>query len=64
MTAFSRRLLMSALVASTSLAAFGLGATALAQSTVAHPAQWPVAASPAAITDAKTEAFITQLMAG
>jgi len=60
----SRRLLISALVASTSLA----GATALAQSgsapsTIAHPAQWPAAATPAAITDAKTEAFITQLMA-
>jgi beta-glucosidase len=62
MTVSCRRLLISALVASTSLA----GATALAQSnpsTIAHPAQWPVAASPAAITDAKTEAFITQLMA-
>src|SRR6478752_7115935 len=64
MTVSPRRLLISALVASTSLA----GASALAQasdapSAVAHPAQWPAAASPAAITDAKTEAFITQLMA-
>ncbi|MFZ0268720.1 glycoside hydrolase family 3 protein [Caulobacter sp.] len=64
MTVRPRRLLISALVASTGLA----GAPALAQSSpgltsIAHPAQWPAAASPAAITDAKTEAFITQLMA-
>ena len=64
MTVSPRRLLISALVASTGLA----GTAAFAQSnpaasTVAHPAQWPAAASPAAITDAKTEAFITQLMA-
>jgi beta-glucosidase len=31
---------------------------------VAHPDLWPVAASPAAITDPATEARITQLMAG
>jgi len=64
MTVSRRRLLISALIASTSL----MGAAASAQSgaapsTIAHPAQWPAAASPAAITDAKTEAFITQLMA-
>uniref|UniRef100_B0T354 Glycoside hydrolase family 3 domain protein n=1 Tax=Caulobacter sp. (strain K31) TaxID=366602 RepID=B0T354_CAUSK len=67
MTVSARRLLISALVASTSLA----GATALAQPSpaqsgqgaVAHPALWPKAASPAAITDAKTEAFISGLMA-
>ncbi|MBO9558320.1 MAG: exo 1,3/1,4-beta-D-glucan glucohydrolase [Caulobacter sp.] len=67
MTVSPRRLLISALVASTGLA----GATALAQSTsaqssssaIAHPDRWPAAASPAAITDAKTEAFITRLMA-
>jgi beta-glucosidase len=64
MTVRSRRLLVSALVASTALA----GASAFAQATpatssIAHPAQWPAAASPAAITDAKTEAFISELMA-
>lgn len=32
-------------------------------SAVAHPQLWPRAASPAAITDAKTEAFITGLLA-
>jgi beta-glucosidase len=44
----------------------GLSAPVLAQgpSAVAHPELWPKAASPAAITDATTEAFITQLMAG
>jgi beta-glucosidase len=64
MTVRSRRLLISALVASASVASTGLvGASAAAQSVIAHPAQWPAAASPAAITDAKTEAFITQLMA-
>ena len=30
--------------------------------TTAHPELWPAAKSPASITDAKTEAFITQLM--
>jgi beta-glucosidase len=41
-----------------------LGGAVMAQtpSAVAHPALWPVAASPSAITDAKTEAFITELM--
>jgi beta-glucosidase len=68
MTVSPRRLLISALVASTGLASFSLGGAAFAQSspapsTIAHPDQWPAAASPAAITDAKTEAFITQLMA-
>ncbi|MET3664583.1 exo 1,3/1,4-beta-D-glucan glucohydrolase [Caulobacter sp. 1776] len=43
----------------------GLAGTSLAQASsaaVAHPDVWPKAASPAAITDAKTEAFITRLM--
>lgn len=42
----------------------GLTAPVLAQgpSAVAHPELWPKAASPAAITDARTEAFITELM--
>ncbi len=68
MTVSRRRLLISALVASTTLASAALAQSGTAQSdqapsTVAHPSQWPAAASPAAITDAKTEAFITQLMA-
>ena len=68
MIACSRRLLISTLVASTCLAVGPLRAQmAVAQaasspSTVAHPAQWPAAASPTAITDAKTEAFISELM--
>jgi beta-glucosidase len=42
-----------------------IGTPVAAQTTdsVAHPANWPKAASPAAITDAKTEAFISGLMA-
>ncbi|CAN5424864.1 exo 1,3/1,4-beta-D-glucan glucohydrolase [soil metagenome] len=56
----SRRLLISTLIASTGLAAGPLSAQTA--STTAHPVQWPVAASPAAITDAKTEAFISELM--
>lgn len=44
----------------------GLGGTAVGQAAegaaVAHPQLWPKAASPAAITDTKTEAFITRLM--
>lgn len=43
----------------------GLAGVALAQgksSALAHPDLWPKAASPAAITDARTEAFITALM--
>ncbi|MBW8859029.1 MAG: hypothetical protein JF570_04675, partial [Caulobacter sp.] len=64
MTVRSRRLAISALLASTIAASASLaGIPAFAQSSVAHPAQWPAAASPAAITDAKTEAFISQLMA-
>ena len=68
MIACSRRLLISTLVASTCLAVGPLRAQmAVAQaasspSTVAHPAQWPAAASPTAITDAKTENFISELM--
>ena len=63
-----RRLLISTLIASTCLAVGPLSAqTALAQATpppspLAHPAEWPVSASPTAITDAKTEAFISKLM--
>jgi beta-glucosidase len=56
----SRRLLISTLIASTCLVAGPLSAQTA--STTAHPAQWPVAASPAAITDAKTEDFISELM--
>ncbi|WP_165190861.1 glycoside hydrolase family 3 protein [Caulobacter soli] len=59
MTVCSRRLLILALIASTAVASPGL---VLAQSATAHPAQWPAAASLAAITDAKTEAFISELM--
>ena len=65
MTACSRRLLISTLVASTCLAVGPPRAQAQATpplSTVAHPAQWPLAASPAAITDAKTEDLISGLM--
>ena len=49
--------------------ACGLGSMGFAQTggqiapnATANPAVWPKAASPATITDAKTEAFITQLM--
>jgi beta-glucosidase len=49
--------------------ACGLGSMAFTQvraqtppNATAHPEAWPKAASPAAITDAKTEAFITGLM--
>ncbi len=45
-----------------SAAAFAQTGGATAPSAVAHPALWPKAHSPATITDAKTEAFITQLM--
>src|SRR6478736_4249600 len=68
MTVRSRRLLISALVASAGVASIDLAVapafaqSSTAQATVAHPAQWPAAASPAAITDAKTEAFISELM--
>ena len=61
MTRPNRRILLLALAASTVLA----GGSSLAQapvSSVAHPDVWPKAASPAAITDAKTEAFISELM--
>ena len=44
----------------------GLSGAVLAQASsgpaTTHPALWPKAASPATITDAKTEAFITKLM--
>ncbi|WP_296170092.1 hypothetical protein, partial [uncultured Brevundimonas sp.] len=33
------------------------------QAAVANPSAWPAAASPTAITDARTEAAITDLMA-
>ncbi|WP_297513446.1 exo 1,3/1,4-beta-D-glucan glucohydrolase [uncultured Caulobacter sp.] len=44
--------------------ACGLTSQGLAEApaATAHPALWPKAASPPAITDAKTEAFITDLM--
>ena len=42
----------------------GLGASSPRPSAIAHPALWPKAASPAAITDARTEATIGKLMAG
>jgi beta-glucosidase len=60
---FARRRLTHASVLALLMAGSLSGAT-LAQtpSAVAHPELWPKAASPAAITDAKTEAFITQLM--
>ncbi|HWU15822.1 MAG TPA: glycoside hydrolase family 3 N-terminal domain-containing protein, partial [Caulobacter sp.] len=66
MTVRSRRQAISALLASTVVASAALaGKPALAQSgpATAHPDQWPAAASPAAITDAKTETFISELMA-
>ncbi|MFW2344340.1 MAG: hypothetical protein ACN4EU_03490, partial [Brevundimonas mediterranea] len=49
--------------------AVGGGAPAFAQTAAvpeasrAHPALWPHAATPAAISDARTEAFVTELMA-
>jgi beta-glucosidase len=57
---FARRRLTHASVLALLMAGSLSGAT-LAQtpSAVAHPELWPKAASPAAITDAKTEAFIT-----
>jgi beta-glucosidase len=60
---FARRRFVHASVLAL-LTAGGLGGASLAQtpSAVAHPELWPKAASPAAITDAKTEAFITDLM--
>jgi beta-glucosidase len=61
MTRPPRRILLLALAASTVLA----GGSSLAQAptgAVAHPDVWPKAASPTAITDAKTEAFISELM--
>jgi beta-glucosidase len=65
MTVRPRRFLIAVLAASTSFA--GVHAQAREDtkpSSVAHPARWPAAASPAAITDAKTEDFISILMAG
>ena len=35
-----------------------------ARAETAHPEQWPRAASPESLTDARTEAFITELMEG
>ncbi|MEE2849694.1 MAG: 1,4-beta-D-glucan glucohydrolase, partial [Pseudomonadota bacterium] len=37
-------------------------ASIVTDATRAHPALWPRAASPAAMTDAATEAFVTELM--
>jgi len=39
-----------------------IGSSALAASSQAHPALWPKAASPAALSDAKTEAFVRDLL--
>jgi beta-glucosidase len=55
-----RRVLLLALAASTALA--GVAASAQTSSPVATPARWPQAHSPAAITDARTEAFVRDLM--
>jgi beta-glucosidase len=55
-----RRVLLVTLAASTALA--GVAAWAQTASPVATPARWPQAHSPAAITDAKTEAFVRDLM--
>jgi beta-glucosidase len=53
------------------VAAFGLAGCAglppgpvPAPPATAHPERWPAAASPPALTDARTEAFVTRLMAG
>jgi len=62
MTARSRRLLISTLIVSTCLATGWSSALAADASAIAHPDQWPAAASPAAITDARAEAFISELM--
>ncbi|MBO9707179.1 MAG: exo 1,3/1,4-beta-D-glucan glucohydrolase [Caulobacter sp.] len=54
-----------ALVASTMLAggsALAQAASGQAASTTAHPELWPKAQSPSAITDARTEAFVSELM--
>jgi len=55
-----RRALFLALAASTALAGVAVAAPV---SSVATPALWPQARSPAEITDAKTEAFVSDLMA-
>ena len=57
----ARRLVGLAFAAT--LAAADARAAAPPPSALAHPALWPKAASPAAITDARTEAYITALMA-
>nr|WP_295107515.1 exo 1,3/1,4-beta-D-glucan glucohydrolase [uncultured Caulobacter sp.] len=63
MSAYGRLAAASAL---TLILAAGLAGAASAQTNAAaaqaHPEMWPKAASPAAITDARTEAFITGLM--
>ena len=64
MSAYGRLAAASALAL---ILAGGLAQGALAQTqggstAVAHPEVWPKAHSPATITDAKTEAFITKLM--
>lgn len=66
----SRRMLVSVLAVAAVLSG-GAGATRAQTATTqaipaaarANPALWPAAASPAAITDARTEAFIGDLMA-
>lgn len=61
-----RTISASSLVRASALAlilAGGLTGTTLAQNAAtAHPSVWPKAHSPATITDARTEAFITKLM--
>jgi beta-glucosidase len=60
-----------ALLSAAALAVFMMGSVSAAQtvpagdpqSAVANPSAWPLAASPTAITDARTEAAITDLMA-
>jgi beta-glucosidase len=54
---------LAACVSFLALAMASPGAGAGTASGVAHPAIWPKAASPKVITDAKTEAFITGLIA-
>ncbi|WP_426031245.1 glycoside hydrolase family 3 protein [Caulobacter sp. DWP3-1-3b2] len=53
---------VSALALAVSACLSAMPASARASDAVAHPTLWPKAASPAAITDAKTEAFISGLM--
>ena len=58
-----RHATLIAIAAACLAGAHGLAADA-PDAALAHPALWPVAASPSAITDPATEARITQLIAG